>query len=113
MPHKRPHRCHANGCKNLTVSTYCDRHKKERRSPDTRGNAQSRGYGADWSAVSKRVLKRDRFECRLGYDGCTGRAQLAHHEPPISGPDDPDRLNPDRCIASCRHCHEVRHGRKR
>ena len=76
---------------------------------DKRDTATKRGYNdTDWQRCRKTVLKRDGFICQM----CGERANVVHHEPPISGPDDPERANPDRCVAMCRSCHEQRHGRK-
>ena len=80
---------------------------RDRERDAKRGSPAERGYGADWVKVRKRVLKRDGFLCA----SCGKRAVLVHHEPPISGPDDPGRLDEARCVSMCRACHEQRHGR--
>lgn len=62
---------------------------------------------AEWKRCRKQVLRRDGFICQM----CGARAVLVHHEPPLSGPDDPGRTDPARCLSYCRRCHEDRHGR--
>ena len=75
---------------------------------DKRSNTTARGYGADWSSVRKQALKRDRFACP-----CGERAVLVHHIKPITGPQDPLRLDLDNCVSMCRDCHERLHGRRK
>jgi 5-methylcytosine-specific restriction endonuclease McrA len=105
MPWKIAPYCNVTGCKNRQP---CTKHKREYKRVDNRPNATQRGYGdSDWQRCRKQVLKRDDFKCAH----CGNRANVVHHEPEITGPDDPDRANPARCISLCRPCHERRHGR--
>ena len=109
MPWARPKPCTASGCPNMQP---CPTHKRvapRSWGHDKRPNAAARGYArADWQSVRKSVLKRDRFEC-----ACGARAVLVHHIKPITGADDPERLNPENCVSMCRACHERVHGRSR
>jgi 5-methylcytosine-specific restriction endonuclease McrA len=54
------------------------------RRPEKRPGRQKREYLAFlrsrvWKEQSKRILLRDRFKCQLRYEGCTFRANTAHH----------------------------------
>jgi 5-methylcytosine-specific restriction protein A len=57
---KRP--CNKVGCPELTRDTYCDKHKREKRSYDkNRGTAAQRGYGAKWRKARKYFLAQHPF----------------------------------------------------
>jgi 5-methylcytosine-specific restriction endonuclease McrA len=55
---------------------------------------------SDWaSAIVPRILQRDGYRCRIGYDGCTGTATEVDH---IRRGDDHSNVN---LQAACSWCH--------
>jgi 5-methylcytosine-specific restriction endonuclease McrA len=58
------------------------------------------GSSWKWRKIRLIVLERDQWRCQLKLDGCSWRATEVHHLDgrAVSGDD------PDRCVASCRHC---------
>lgn len=67
----------------------------------SRPKTHDRGYGWDWQKFRKRYLKANPYCCR---EGCREPATDVDHEPPITGRDDPGRLDPARCRSLC-HSH--------
>jgi 5-methylcytosine-specific restriction endonuclease McrA len=57
----------------------------------------------DWYRIRARVLRRDGYRCRIGYDCCVGEATQVDHRIPASrgGTDDESNLQ-----AACRACHD-------
>jgi 5-methylcytosine-specific restriction enzyme A len=64
----------------------------------------------EWAYRRKRILERDRYQCRLRYRGCTHRATQVHHlryTKRMGGESDRD------LIAVCVSCHDRETARNR
>ncbi len=88
------------GCGKPTEGRFCPpcRSKHNRQVDQVRGTASERGYGVDWQALRKLVLKRDPT-CKK----CNERkSSHADHKVPkrLGGTDDPSNLQ-----GLCFHCH--------
>jgi 5-methylcytosine-specific restriction protein A len=51
---------------------------------------QSRGYGADWQAIRKRILERDNYLCQCRHCKTAGRTRLATEVDRAQGGTDDD-----------------------
>jgi 5-methylcytosine-specific restriction endonuclease McrA len=73
-------------------------------SPEGRPNSNARGYDYKWTKFRKLVLARDYYRCtECGVP--VGASGHVDHSPPLTGPDDPGRLDMDRCRTLCVSCH--------
>lgn len=68
MPRKAPTPCRHPGCRQLVAeSGYCAEHAKDKigwADDRQRGNRHERGYGAWWTQLRDRILKRDGGLCQ-------------------------------------------------
>lgn len=66
-------------------------------------------YGTDWRRLSKSILERDGYRCRIGGPGCLGLATTTDHIVPISrgGTHHPSNLQ-----AACRPCNSGKRDRE-
>lgn len=71
----------------------------------TRPSACKRGYDRVWRKFAKSFLD-DNPTC--DEPGCHRRATDVDHDPPLTGPDDPGRLDPKRCRALCKSHHSAK-----
>lgn len=69
---------------------------------ETRPSSAKRGYGHDWRKFRLEFLAKNPVCCR---EGCRNPATEVDHEPELTGPDDPGRLDPKRCAPLCKSCH--------
>ena len=102
MPTRPPRPCAHPGCPELTASTWCARHERERpprpRKPDTRPSAHRRGYGRRWERLRRLVLARDPI-CRIC--GQAPATEVDHIVPKRrGGPDSMENLQ-----GLCKPCH--------
>jgi 5-methylcytosine-specific restriction protein A len=79
------------------------------RCPCTKG---SWGQGSTRAGRKARTaaLNRDRHQCQLRYDGCTGTATEADHITSITalGQSRADATNPNALQGACHHCHTIK-----
>ena len=92
MPWAPLRRCTHPDCDRRQAASRCAIHRSR----------QARGYDAAWERVRLIVLRRDRYRCRIGGPGCTGRATSVDHIVPLAlgGA----RLDPANLRAACGHC---------
>lgn len=102
MPRRPAHPCNHAGCGRLTEKRYCEIHTVTDKAPawrTTTGSSTSRGYGAGWRRLRKRILARDPF-CL-----CCGRNVSEHVDHIVSkaagGTDDAANLR-----GICEPCHK-------
>jgi 5-methylcytosine-specific restriction endonuclease McrA len=91
-------------------NTSTKRRQLEATRYDLRGTKQQRGYGGTWEALSK--MKRAQTPiCEVCGDE---PATAVDHIVPITGPEDPGRLNWLNLQSICNRCHAIktRHGEK-
>lgn len=105
MPVKANRRCRVPGCGcTAGPSGYCPEHQRRRQQEQDarRPTPQERGYGRQWAAIRRAVLK-EQPHC----ERCEERAVLVHHR-------DHDTTNNDlaNLEALCRTCHEREHAGK-
>lgn len=77
---------------------------------DLRGTKQERGYGGPWEALSK-MKRAENPVCEV----CNDEPAIAvDHIVPITGPEDPGRLDWQNLQSICNRCHAIktRHGEK-
>jgi 5-methylcytosine-specific restriction protein A len=100
--------CIEPGCPELSDSTRCPKHRKEREL--SRRKVQS---GWEWTATANRIKRRDGYRCTEVIDGkrCGSSIELeVDHEVrlELGGTNDDDNLR-----TRCRDCHLRRHGKRR
>ncbi len=76
---------------------------------DKRPSAAKRGYDHAWRKFRKDFLIKNPICCR---QGCREPATDVDHEPPLTGPDDPGRLDPARCAPLCHAHHSEKTGKQ-
>lgn len=71
--------CAETGCPNLTTTTRCDTHTKQRRKAQdhNRPNARQRGYNTQWERTRRNYLAA--FPICQHPDGCLNPAIDVHH----------------------------------
>jgi 5-methylcytosine-specific restriction protein A len=109
MP-KAPRKCAGNNgtCPQLIRhANYCPEHQ---RTNSWAGRTTGQGSTNQWRKTRLLVLQRDRHQCQLRYDGCTGYATEVDHIDGIAttGIPRPQALNPERLRAVCHPCHTNR-----
>lgn len=71
---------------------------------DLRGTKQERGYGGPWEALSK-MKRAENPICEV----CNNEpASAVDHIVPITGPDDPGRLDWRNLQSICNQCHAIK-----
>src|SRR3990172_8443180 len=78
---------------------------EQRRAPDDRASARTRGYDHAWEKLRAWYLTRQPV-CEMRYESCTQVATMVDHIIPIA--DGGKRLDQDNLQSGCRSCHRVK-----
>lgn len=118
MPTASLRPCLQPGCPELVKSGRCSRHAsaQAKRSNEARPNFRERGYSGEWDKFS-RGFRRAYPLCGQRIDGMSPEHSVCvqqglvrpgsavDHIKPLTGPDDPSRLDPGNCQTLCASCH--------
>ena len=74
---------------------------------DLRPSSSARGYRADWKRLRDAHVEAYPFCADCLEQGVETLAREIDHRPPLSGPDDPGRLDPGRLVSRCRKHHAL------
>lgn len=90
----------------------CALHEKQQRAHQAKRNSSAAGYGADWQAFRLRYAAKHPAICVECGAALPSRLMHLDHEPPLTGPDDPGRLDESRVRWMCNRHHSQKTARE-
>lgn len=82
--------------------------RKLKREPDRRRSASQRGYDWSWHKLSRRYREAHPLCEHCLLENVSTPAQLVDHKRPITGPNDPGRLDEHNLQSLCRRHHKLK-----